>query len=174
MTRPEHSSNDRASVETLPYLPLSEELSGNGAAGPPPSIGTLMREASQHMSTLVRAEVELAKAEVVGEVKKGVTGSVFFIIAGVVALYSTFFLFFTLAELLADLGLYRSLSYGIVFILMLLIAGAFGFLGYRKVKKIKALERTIDSFRETAAAFKRRPADDAADARHISDQLTTR
>lgn len=45
------------------------------------------------MSTLVRAEVALAKAEVTGEVKKGVQGSVFFIIALTVLLFSTFFFF---------------------------------------------------------------------------------
>lgn len=166
VTRPEHPSHDRASVETLPYLPLSEDISGNGN-GSDQSLGSLVREASQHMSTLVRAEVELAKAEVVGEVKKGVTGSVFFIVAGVVLLYSTFFFFFALAELLADLGLFRSLAYGIVFFLMVLLAGAFGFLGYRKVKKIKAPERTIGSVKETAAALTRRQPD-------TSDQLPAR
>lgn len=169
VTRPEHSPSDRDSVGTLPYIPLSEDRSGNGAPHGDQSIGTLVREASQHMSTLVRAEVELAKAEVVGEVKKGVTGSVFFIIASVVLLYSTFFFFFALAELLADLGLYRSASYGIVFALMLIIAGVFGFLGYRKVKKIRAPERTIDSFKETAATLKRRSSD-----HHDVDQLTSR
>ncbi|MGH3952189.1 MAG: phage holin family protein [Pseudonocardiaceae bacterium] len=168
MTRPEHSSNDRDSVGAMPYIPLSEDHLGNGASNGDQSVGTLVREASQHMSTLVRAEVELAKAEVVGEVKKGVTGSVFFIIAGVVALYSTFFFFFALAELLADLGLYRSAAYGIVFGLMVLGAAVSGFLGYRKVKKIKAPERTIGSVKETAAALKRKPAEQDA------DQLTAR
>ncbi|MGH3520022.1 MAG: phage holin family protein [Haloechinothrix sp.] len=168
MTRPEHSSNDRDSVGALPYIPLSEDHPGNGSAAVDQSIGTLVREATQHMSTLVRAEMELAKAEVVGEVRKGITGSVFFIIAGVVALYSTFFLFFALAELLADLGIYRSAAYGIVFALMILLAAVFGFLGYRKVRKIRAPERTIGSVKQTAAALKHRHAEQDV------DQLTAR
>ena len=52
----------------------------------------------------MRAEVELAKAEVTAEVRKGVTGSVFFTVAAVIGLFSLFFLFFTLAELLCALA----------------------------------------------------------------------
>lgn len=145
----------------MPYLPLTDDdkaITGNGAGGEQ-SIGSLVRDASQHMSTLVRSEVELAKSEIVGEVRKGVKGSVFFIIALVIALYSSFFLFFTLAEFLADLGLYRSAAYGIVFLLMLIAAGLCGFLGYLKVRKIRAPERTIGSVKQTAAALRRKPAE---------------
>ena len=65
-----------------------------------PSIGDLVKDATTQVSTLVRAEVELAKAEITRDVKKGLTGSVFFILALVVLFYSTFFFFFFLAELL--------------------------------------------------------------------------
>jgi hypothetical protein len=40
---------------------------------------------------LVRAEVELARAEVTAEVKKGLQGSIFFIVALVIVLFSLFF-----------------------------------------------------------------------------------
>ena len=46
-----------------------------------PSIGDLVKDATSQVSTLVRAEVELAKAEITRDVKKGLTGSVFFILA---------------------------------------------------------------------------------------------
>lgn len=39
-----------------------------------------VRDATTQVSTLVRAEVELAKAEITRDVKKGLTGSVFFIL----------------------------------------------------------------------------------------------
>ena len=65
-----------------------------------PSIGDLVKDATAQVSTLVRAEVELARAEITRDVKKGLTGSVFFILALVVLFYSTFFFFFFLAELL--------------------------------------------------------------------------
>lgn len=155
VTRPAHEPNGNDGATAVPYIPLSDpdlKLGGNGDA----SIGTLVRDASAHMSTLVRAEVELAKAEVVGEIKKGVVGSAFFIVAAVVALYSSFFFFFFLGELLSE-WLWRWAAFGIVFTLMVLAAALCGFLGWRKVKKIKAPERTIDSFKETAAALKRKP-----------------
>jgi hypothetical protein len=69
-----------------------------------PSIGDLVKDATAQVSTLVRAEVELAKAEITRDVKKGLTGSVFFILALVVLFYSTFFFFFFLAELLDTLA----------------------------------------------------------------------
>ncbi len=65
-----------------------------------PSVGDLVKDATAQVSTLVRAEVELAKAEITRDVKKGLTGSVYFILALVVLFYSTFFLFFFVAELL--------------------------------------------------------------------------
>jgi hypothetical protein len=113
------------------------------------SIGALVKEATAHMSTLVRAEVELAKAEVTAEVRKGVQGSVFFIIALTILLFSLFFLFFTLAELLA-LWLNRPASFAIVFGVMLLFAGLFALIGYSRVRKIRKPERTISSLKESA------------------------
>jgi membrane protein implicated in regulation of membrane protease activity len=100
--------------------------------------------------------VELARSEIAAEVRKGLRGSVYFIIALAVLLFSSFFFFFALAELLADIGLYRSASFGIVFGLMLLTAGLFALLGYRKVRRIRAPERTISTVRDTAATLRHR------------------
>jgi uncharacterized membrane protein YqjE len=123
-------------------------------------VGDLVREVTTHLSTLVRAEVELARAEVTAEVRKGVTGSVFFAVAAVIGLFSLFFLFFTLAELLA-LVLLRWAAFAVVFGVMLLVAGLFGLLGYRKVRKIRKPERTIESLRESAQMLQQRGRTDA-------------
>jgi uncharacterized membrane protein YqjE len=141
----------------LPSIPLAPETAR--PAGDQ-SIGELVRDVTTHLSTLVRAEVELAKSEVTAEIRKGVTGSVFFSIAAVIGLFSLFFLFFTLAELLA-LWLNRPASFAIVFVLMLLTAGLFAFLGYRKVRKIRKPERTIESLRESAQVLQHRGRADA-------------
>ena len=103
----------------------------------------------------MRAEVELAKAEVTAEVRKGVTGSVFFTVAAVIGLFSLFFLFFTFAELLS-VWLVRWAAFAIVFGVMVLAAGLFGLLGYRKVRKIRKPERTIESLRESAQVLQHR------------------
>ena len=101
-----------------------------------PSIGDLVKDATTQVSTLVRAEVELAKAEITRDVKKGLTGSVFFILALVVLFYSTFFFFFFLAELL-DTWLWRWVAFLIVFGLMVLVTAVLALFGYLKVRRIR-------------------------------------
>ena len=87
---------------TLTTIPLADPHAGPAE----PSIGHLIKDATTQVSTLVRAEVELARAEITRDVKKGLTGSIYFIAALVVLFYSTFFFFFFLAELL-DTWLWR-------------------------------------------------------------------
>ena len=117
------------------------------------SMGSLVKDVSTHMSTLIRSEIELAKLEVTQTVKTGATGGVMFAIAGVIGAFSLFFFWFMVGEILA-IWLPRWAAFTIVFVLMVLIAGAFAFLGYRKVKKVKKPEKTIASLEETAAVLK--------------------
>jgi uncharacterized membrane protein YqjE len=136
----------------LPSIPLAKEpVTPVGEQ----SIGALVKEATAHVSTLVRAEVELARAEVTAEVKKGLQGSIFFIVALVIALFSLFYLFFALAELLA-IWLNRAAAFGIVFVLMLVVAGLFGLLGYLRVRKIRKPERTIATLKDSAQVLSHR------------------
>lgn len=135
----------------LPSIPLSPELATNGDG----SIGALVKDATAHLSTLVRSEVELARSEVTAEVKKGVKGSVFFLLALTILLFSLFYFFFFVVELL-NLWLMPWASNLIVFGLMLVTAGLFALLGWLKVKKVRAPERTISSMKDTAAALSKR------------------
>ena len=80
------------------------------------------------------------------------TGSIFFILAGVVLLYSTFFFFFFLAELL-DTWVWRWVAFLIVFLVMLTGAAVLGLLGWRKVRRIKGPQQTIETVKETRQAF---------------------
>lgn len=136
----------------LPSIPLSPER-----PTPPSeqSIGELVRDVTTQLSTLVRAEIELARAEVTAEVRKGLTGGGYFLVALTIALFSLFFLFFTLAELLA-VWLPRPAAFAIVFGVMLLAAAWFGLLGFRKVRRIRKPERTIATLRESAQTLSSR------------------
>ncbi|WP_410871842.1 phage holin family protein [Nocardia sp. A7] len=144
---------------TVTSIPLTD-------ANPPgsASFGSLVRDATEQMSTLVRAEVALAKAEVTGEIKKGLTGSVFFILALTVLLFSSFFFFFFLAELL-DMWLWRWAAFLIVFVLMVLTTALLALIGWLKVRKVRAPEKTIGSLKQAAevlpAAFTHRDTTDA-------------
>jgi uncharacterized membrane protein YqjE len=146
------SSSGTEVPPVLPSIPLAPEPVRRVGDQ---SIGTIVREVTTHVSALVRAEVELARTEVTAEVKKGLQGSIFFIVALVILLFSLFFFFFTLAELL-HLWLNRAASFGIVFGIMVLVAGIFGLLGYRRVRKIRKPERTISSLKESAAVLSNR------------------
>src|SRR5882757_8407214 len=130
----------------VPTTVTSIPLVDPHAPVPDPSIGDLVKDATTQVSTLVRAEVELAKAEITRDVKKGLTGSVYFILALVVLFY------FFAAELL-DTWLWRWVAFLIVFAVMVLTAVAFAVLGYLKVRRIRGPQQTIESVKETRAAL---------------------
>ena len=136
----------------VPTTVTSIPLVDPHAARADPSIGDLVKDATTQVSTLVRAEVELAKAEITRDVKKGLTGSVFFILALVVLFYSTFFFFFFLAELL-DTWLWRWVAFLIVFGLMVLVTAVLAVFGYLKVRRIRGPRQTIESVKETREAL---------------------
>jgi uncharacterized membrane protein YqjE len=141
----DHKNGIPATVTSIPLVDPH-------APSADPSIGELVKDATAQVSTLVRAEVELAKAEITRDVKKGLTGSVYFILALVVLFYSTFFFFFFVAELL-DTWLWRWVAFLIVFAVMVLTTAVLALLGYLKVRRIRGPQKTIETVKETRAAF---------------------
>ena len=128
---------------------------------PQPSVGELVRRASENVSTLVRAEIELAKAELSTTVKRAGIGGGMIAAAAAILLFSIPFLFVVLAELLHWFGLWRWLSYLIVWVLFLLIAGVLALIGRSQLRKMHKPERTIKTAKDTAA-WARHPTSPAA------------
>lgn len=145
-----HAFRDGDLPGSVPSIPLSPER----GLGDETSVGNLVRDATTHLSALMRSELELAKAEIADEVKKATRGGIFFSIAGTVALFSLFIGFIALGEVF-DIWLPRSAAFGIDFLLMLIVAGIFAWLGINRVKAIRKPERTISSLQETAQLAKR-------------------
>jgi hypothetical protein len=141
------STSDRKNG--VPTTVTSIPLVDPHAPKPDPSIGDLVKDATTQVSTLVRAEVELAKAE----------------ITLVVLFYSTFFFFFFAAELL-DTWLWRWVAFLIVFGVMVLTTAVLALLGYLKVRRIRGPQQTIESVKETRAALT--PGGDKHDGRAIT------
>ncbi|AZA14555.1 phage holin family protein [Corynebacterium choanae] len=135
------SDNFVPQVDSIPLREVDSRAAGQG------SIGDLVSDATAQISSLVRSEVELAKAELAKEAKKGAIGGGLFGVAGVIALYSSFFFFFFLAELLTK-WMDSWAAYLIVFLVMLVLAGLLALVGYGKVKQISKPERTIESVQE--------------------------
>jgi membrane protein implicated in regulation of membrane protease activity len=96
------------------------------------------------ISTLVRAEVELAKTEISGSAKKAGISVALFAAAGVLVAFAGIYLFITLAEVL-DIWLWRWAAFGIVTLFLLLIAGAAALVGKRMLKKVEKPERTLET-----------------------------
>lgn len=125
-----------------------------GAASEP-SLGKLVQDASAQVSTLIRSEIELAKLELRSSVKNAGVGVGFFAAAAVILVFSLVFGFLTLAEAIAALGVYRWLAFLIVFVLQLLLVGAFALIGLRRVKRVKAPQTTIRTTKETVQYLRR-------------------
>jgi membrane protein implicated in regulation of membrane protease activity len=120
----------------------------DGSAGTEPSVGTLVQSAMADFSTLVRAEIELAKSEVGKSAKKAGIGAGAFGAAGVVLAFSAFFFGIAFAEFLTWLGIERWISYLIVWFLLVLLAGLAALVGRRFIKKIEKPERTLETLHD--------------------------
>lgn len=159
MSRPDQPDSGASAAPVVPSIPLNAEpVRQEGEA----SVGSLVKDVSAHVSTLVRAEVELAKTEITAEVKKGVQGSIFFVVAGVVALFSLFWFFFAVSEAFNLIWpTQRWAGFAVTFVIMLVVAGIAGLLGYLKVRRIRKPERSIEAARETVEVLRRGRSDAA-------------
>ena len=136
---------------------MAQDASGSTPVRPTPddpTIGRLVADASRDISTLLSKEIELAKTELKVSVKAGGLGLGLFAAAGFLLLLGVIFLSIALAYFIHWLGPGLGLSYLLVFVLYLLLAGLLGFIGYRKVKQVRAPERAIEQGREIPRALK--------------------
>lgn len=119
------------------------------------SFGELVRDATEQVSTLVRAEIELARLELASSVRRAGVGGALFAGAGVVLLMALPFLFVAVAEGLVAAGLWRWSAYLVVFGVFTLLAGVLALLGRRSLRKVRKPERTIDTVRRAAVTLRR-------------------
>ena len=129
-------------------------------------IKDLVLDASSQFSSLVRSEVELAKTELAQSAKKAGIAAGLFGAAGVIAAYSSFFLFFFLAELLAT-WLPRWAAFLIVFAFMLILVAALAIIGIKQVKGVKKPEKTIESVNDMKELV---PSRGGSNARALSQE----
>lgn len=127
---------------------------GGAHAAAEPSLGELVKQASESMSTIVRGEIALAKLELRSSVKNAGVGVGAFGAAGVVLVFALIFGLLALAEGLISLGLPRWAGFLVVFGLLLLVAVIAVVVGVKKVKRVKAPQRTITTSKETVAYLK--------------------
>ncbi len=129
------------------------QMTGPGTQ-PEETLGALFATASRDLSTLVRSEVELAKAELRQEAKNGAKGGAMFGAAAFLGLLATILLSIALAQGLVRAGVVSWLAFLIVAVLYLLIAGLLVLVGKKTLSKMGPPARTIRTSKETAAFLK--------------------
>ena len=120
-----------------------------------PTIGKLVVDAFDDFGTLVRHMIELAKSELKVSVRAGGMAIALFALAGFLGLLAIIMVSIAIAFFIHMAGLDLAWCFLIVFGAYVLLAALLGLIGYRKVRKVKAPERTIAEFQETPRALKR-------------------
>ena len=120
-----------------------------------PTIGKLVVDASRDVSSLIQSEIALAKSELKVSVKAGGISIGLFAAAGFISLLAIIMLSVAFAYFIHMTGLDLAWCFLIVFAAYLLVAGLLGFIGVRKIKQVKAPERSIEQAKQNTALFKR-------------------
>ena len=111
------------------------------------TLGALVAQASDHISTLVRSEIELAKAELRFDAKRVGTAAGLFAAAAFMAHLCLILASFAIAYVLIELGLSQWLSFTIVTVFYLLLAALLVYVGTRKLKGLAGMKRTARSLK---------------------------
>ena len=130
--------------------------SPTGAPGTQPeeTLGMLFANASRDLSALVHSEIALAKAEIRVDVKNAATGGAMFGAAAYLGIVASILLFISLALFLTWLGLEAWVSFLIVTVFLLLVAGVLALVGKKQVDKVGPPERTLRTSKDTVAFLK--------------------
>ncbi|GII86803.1 hypothetical protein Ssi03_47930 [Sphaerisporangium siamense] len=118
-------------------------------AAPPEeeSLGALVAQATNHISTLVRAEIELAKSELKFDAKRVGTAAGLFGVAAFMLHLCLILASFAIAYGLVQLGMMHWLAFTIVTAFYLIVALLLGYVGYRRLKGLTGMKRTARSLR---------------------------
>ncbi len=131
------------------------ESAAPAQAGGEPTVGRLVADASTHLSTLVRSEIALAKSELRFSAKAAGIGAALLAVAAFLLVLAV-----VMASIAAAYGLDYVvptwLAFLIVFAVYALIAAVLALLGVRRLKKVSAPERTIETTKETVSTLRNR------------------
>lgn len=119
-----------------------------------PTIGRLVANATRDISALVQSEIKLAKSELKVSVRSGGLGVALFAVAAFILLLVVILASITAAFFLTMTGLHAAWCFLIVTGAYVLVAVLFVLIGIRKVKKVRAPDRTIATAKEIPAALK--------------------
>jgi uncharacterized membrane protein YqjE len=121
-----------------------------------PTIGRLVADTTSDLSALVRDEIALAKSELSFSAKAGGIGAALFAVAAFFGLLAIIMVSIAFAYALASLPhIGNAVAFLIVFAVYLLIAAILAFVGLRKIKQVRAPEKTIATMKSNKQVLKR-------------------
>ena len=120
-----------------------------------PTIGKLVGDVSNDVSSLIRSEIELAKTELKFSAKAGGVGIGLFAAAAFLLVLAVIMLSVAIAYFIHFTGLDLAWCFLIVFGFYALVAAVLGLFGYRSVRKVRGPEASIEQIKETKAVLKR-------------------
>jgi putative superfamily III holin-X len=121
-----------------------------------PTIGRLVADTTSDLSSLVRDEIALAKSELTFSAKAGGIGAALFAVAAFFGLLAIIMVSIAFAYALASLPhIGDTVAFLIVFAVYLLIAAVLAFVGLRKIKQVRAPEKTIATMKSNTQVLKR-------------------
>ena len=117
------------------------------------SLKTLLATTVADLQRLIKAQVDLAKAELAGSTQAAAKTGVILTAAILLAGLAGIFALVTIAYVLVALGPPVWAGFGIVTVVLFLIAVVLGLISRSSAKKIKGPERTIAEIAKTKAAL---------------------
>ena len=124
---------------------------------PERTLGQLVADATHDVSSIMRSEIALAKAEIGADAKKAGAAVGMFAAAGVLAFLALILLLIAAAFGLVAAGLPPWLSFLIVAGVLLLVGAILALVGKSSISKVKGKpERTIKNAQDTIAALRPR------------------
>jgi hypothetical protein len=125
------------------------------------SLGQVFSRVTTSVSSLVRLEIELAKAELQAQAKEGAAGGAMVLVAGVLVAIAVLLLSFA-----AVYGLAQVMPVWAAFLVVggvyLLVAALLGYLASRRFRQLRGPERAIAEVEKTKAMLAMRAALDEA------------
>ena len=119
------------------------------------TVGQLVADATHDLSSILRSEIALAKAEIGADARKAGVGAGLFAVAGLFAFLALILLPIAAAYGLVAAGLAPWLSFLLVAVLLLALGALLVLVGKNRVTKIKGKpERAIRNAQETIAAIR--------------------
>lgn len=106
-------------------------------------LGPMVNGVAQDLGTLLHDQIALAKTEVRESARTVASSSILLIVAAFMALLGLIFLLVTIAYVLVTLGLAVWAGFGIVTLVLVILAAGFALLGVKRIKSLHGPERSL-------------------------------